>query len=634
MSKISRPLNKMNTLLLVVAMVLLLSTSAWGIYQPAEDEVKPPKKEYSPYVDDYYPNRVYFGDIHLHSDWSTDAGMIGATLGPDEAYRASRGERVTSHSGLEFKLIRPLDFVVLSDHAENLGIADFIRRSDPLILSNKVGKRWHDLNKAGKGYEAFLEWLRAGNKDLINEPRMAKTVWAKVVKNADKYYQPGVFTTFTAFEWTSHPGGNNLHRVVIFRDDASRTSQILPFSQYDSANPEDLWAYMAAYEKKTGGRVISPAHNGNLSNGLMFDTKTFEGKPLTAAYAEMRMRFEPIYEVTQIKGDGEAHPYLSPNDEFADFENMDKANITGGVAKKPEMLPGEYARSALMVGLKLEKQLGVNPFKFGMAGATDAHNAIPSSREENFFGKAHIVEPDPKRSKYVMIEAPDPKLSMLNADSSASGLTAVWARENTRESIWDAMARKEVYATTGNRLRVRVFGGWDFDPSEVQRPDFARQGYARGVPMGGDLSRAPKGKAPGFMIRALRDPDGANLDRIQVIKGWVDAKGNTREKIYDVAVSDGRKIDKDGRCKTPVGNTVDVADASYTNTIGSPLLSSFWVDPDFDPKEQAFYYVRVIEIPTPRWTAYDAKRFGIKMPEGTKMIVQDRAYTSPIWYTP
>jgi len=539
---------------------------------PPRADIQAPKKEYSPYVGDHFPNRVYFGDTHLHTSWSVDAGMIGATLDPEVAYRVSRGETVTAWSGFKVKLVRPLDFVVVADHAENLGLADFIRRSDPIILANEVGKKWHDLNKAGNGYDAFLEWARSDDKDLINEPRMVESVWKKVVANADRFYQPGVFTTFTGFEWTSMPGGNNLHRVVVFRDGEDRTNQVYPFTAYDSVDPEDLWDYMAAYEKDTRGQVLAIPHNGNLSNGLMFDVETYDGKRLTRAYAEMRSRFEPIIEVTQIKGDAETHPFLSPDDEFADFENLDVGNISGKEAKTNDMLPKEYARSALMEGLRLENKLGVNPYKFGMVGSTDAHNAIPSTREENSFGKAHIAEPAADRYEHFLIKGEKPELSIMVEDLGASGLAAVWARENTRESIWDAMARKEVFATTGTRLLVRVFGGWDFAAEEVHRPDFAREGYARGVPMGGDMSTAPEGKSPAFMIRALRDPDGANLDRVQVIKGWLDEKGQTHERIYDVAVSDGREIGEDGRCRTPVGNTVDVIDASYTNTIGDPLM--------------------------------------------------------------
>jgi len=620
-----------------IALVLALSVAGTVSAQElgvSADNYQPPKKEYSPYAGDSFPTSVYFGDTHLHSSWSADAGLAGSTLGPDVAYRVSRGEEVTSHYGWKVKLNRPLDFLVLADHAENLGLADFIRRSDPILLANETGKRWHDMNKAGNGYDAFIEWLRAENKDMINEPRMMQTVWAKVVENADKYYLPGRFTTFHGFEWTSHPGGNNMHRVVIFRDGSDRTRQILPYSQYDSVDAEDLWAYMAGYEEQTGGSVLALAHNGNLSNGLMFDTQTYSGKRLTRDYAEKRARYEPLYEVTQQKGDGEAHPFMSPDDEFADFETVDMGNISGKVAKTNDMLPKEYARSALLEGLRQEERLGINPFKFGMVGSTDNHTALPTSREENNFSKAYIAEPSAHRYKDVLIQGESPELSLELVDVGASGLAAVWARENTRESIWDAMARKEVYATTGTRLKVRVFAGWDFEADEVQRPDFAKQGYARGVPMGGDLSNAPDGKAPAFMIRALRDADGANLDRMQIIKGWLDSRGEVHEQIYDVVVSDGRVIGDDGRAREPVGSTVDLDDASYTNSIGDPLMAGHWVDPDFDPSQSAFYYVRVIEIPTPRWTAYDAKFFDIEMPEGTKMTVQDRAYTSPIWYTP
>ena len=624
------------TLASAIVGVSLTYASAQDLLPPAS-LVEAPKAEYSPYADDHFPNRVLFGDTHLHSSWSTDSGLAGGVLDQDAGYRVSRGEEVTSALGWRVKLIRPLDFVVMADHAENLGLADFIRRSDPLILANDVGKRWHDQFKAGDGHAAFLEWLRAGDTDLINEPRLLGTAWDAATTNADEYYQPGTFTTFHGFEWTSHPDGNNMHRVVIFRDGKDRTSQVLPYSQYDSTNPEDLWNYMAAYEEQTGGQVLAIPHNGNLSNGLMFAMETIDGSslsgdPIDAEYAAKRIRWEPLAEVTQQKGDGEAHPLLSPDDAFADFETVDVSNLSGLEAKTPEMLPREYAREALKTGLKAASDLGVNPFKFGMIGSTDNHTAIPSSREENNFSKASFVEPSPERAFHPLIEAPDPSLSLMEADVGASGLAAVWARENTRESIWDAMARKETYATSGTRLTVRLFAGWDFEEDDVHRPDFARTGYARGVPMGGDLTNAPADTAPTFMVRSLRDPDGANLDRIQIVKGWLNADGTTSEKIFDVACADRAIVDH--ACDGDVGNTVDIADASYTNTIGAPLLTAHWVDPEFDPAQMAFYYVRVIEIPTPRWTAYDAKFFGVEMPEGTTMQLQDRAYTSPVWYTP
>jgi hypothetical protein len=621
----------------ILALVLLFVTFSIAIVaqdiQPEKDKVSVPKKSYSPYADDYYPQNVYFGDTHLHSSWSTDAGMAGATLGPESAYRVSRGETVTSHLGWRVKLNRPLDFLVLADHAENLGLADFIRRSDPILLANKTGKKWYDMVNAGKGYDAFLEWLRSDSEDLIDEPAMAQKVWGQVVDNADKYYQPGVFTTFIGFEWTSMPNGNNLHRVVIFRDGKARTSQVLPYSQYDSHDSEDLWDYMSGYEEKTGGRVLAIPHNGNLSNGLMFDTKTFTGKELTASYARTRIRFEPLAEVTQQKGDAETHPVISPDDEFADYESLDKGNISGKVAKTDAMIPKEYARGALKEGLIQEGKLGVNLYKFGMIGSSDNHTGLPTTREENNFSKASFVEPSPDRATHYLVKGAKEELSILEKDVGASGLAAVWATENTREAIWDAMARKETYATTGTRLKVRFFAGWDFEKDDVHRPNFAKMGYDNGVPMGGDLYAAPNGKSPKFIIRAIRDADGANLDRVQVIKGW-ESKGKSYERVYDVAVSDGRTIDANGRCKTPVGTTVDIADASYSNTIGDPYMVAFWEDPDFDPSQRAFYYIRVLEIPTPRWTAYDAKFFEVEMPENTMMTTQDRAYTSPVWYTP
>jgi hypothetical protein len=624
-------------LITVTVTALLVSSAAYAQdVLPEADTVTPPKQEYSPFVGQFFPDKVLFGDTHLHTNWSTDAGMIGTTVTPDEAYRLAKGGTITSNLGWQVKLIRPLDFVLIADHAENLGLADLIRRSDPLLLANEQGRKWHDMVKAGDGYEAFIDWINRSlstSTDLINEPKMAEYMWEQVIENADKHNEPGKFTAMIGFEWTSSAGGGNLHRNVMFRDGAVETSQVLPYSIYDSDNPEDLWDYLETYEEKTGGQVFAIPHNGNLSNGIMFQTTTLKDKKFDREYADRRSKFEPVYEVTQMKGDGEAHPLLSPNDEFADFETLDAGNIIGTEAKTPEMLPGEYAREALKVGLGLEAKLGSNPFKFAMVGSTDAHTGIPATREDNNFGKASIGEPSADRAEHILIRSQvDPSLNMLVRDTGASGLAAVWARENTRESIWDAFVRKEVYATTGSRIKVRVFGGWDFTAAEVERPDFAETGYTRGVPMGGDLRNAPAGAAPNFMIRALRDPDNANLDRVQVIKGWLDAN-DPKELIYDVACADGRKI-VNRRCDGPVGDTVNVADASYTNSIGDALLMAYWQDPDFDPGQRAYYYVRVIEIPKPRWTAYDAKFFNTEMPEGTAMKVQDRAYTSPIWYTP
>lgn len=583
-----------------------------------------------------YPITPLFGDTHLHSSWSTDAGMGGATLGPEVAYRASRGERVTSHTGLSFQLDRPLDFVVLADHAENLGLADYLRRSDPLALSSAAGKRWHDWLKEGQGIRAFQEWLMNDNVDMIKEPAMAIDAWTRSTTMADEFYDPGTFSTLHGFEWTSHPGGNNIHRVVVFRDDKTRTQKIVPFSQFDSTDPEDLWQFLADYEQDTNGRVLAIPHNSNLSNGLMFATRRMGNKgALTKDYADQRMRFEPLVEVTQIKGTSEAHPLLSPDDQFANYELLDIANISGKAAKEEWMLSGEYVRSAMKNGLVIEQDLGSNPFQFGVIGSTDAHTSLPSPREDNFFGKAHIAEPGKDRINGVLIQGAIPELSMRMRDLGASGLAAVWASENTREAIWDAMARREVYATTGSRMTVRLFAGWAFSEADLRSPDHITLGYQKGVPMGGVLSSAAgANQAPTIMVSAASDPDGAYLDRIQIIKGWVDGAGATHERIFDVAVSDDRTISKVGIANATVGSTVDLTTASYDNTIGDPMLSALWTDPNFDPTQAAFYYARVIEIPTPRWNAYDRVRYGAKSEIPITEVVQDRAYTSAVWYQP
>jgi len=609
-----------------------------------DQEVRQPKP-YSPYVDQHFPQRVLFGDCHHHTSLSVDSGLIGNRNGPEVSFRLARGEVVTSNSGQRVKLVRPLDFLVVTDHAEYLGIAKLLNEADPALLATKVGKEWYADMQGSK--EKAWETVISMQKDFVSgiprfdDPKVKRSVWDDVVDIASKYNQPGTFTALNGYEWStistgrdgSGPPGANLHRCVIFRDGPDRVKQILPFSAFDSGDPEKLWEFMAEYEKKTGGQVLAIPHNGNISNGQMY-ADVIKGQDMTNDYAMRRARWEPLMEVTQMKGDGEAHPRLSPEDEFADFETWDFGDSFGN-PKEAWMLQYEYARSTLKNGIRLEDKLGVNPFKYGMIGSTDTHVSLTTTREENYFGKLPDLEPRAKRYESVFLR--DKKTGAVIVSGwqcSASGLAAVWAKENTREAIFDALARKEVYGTSGTRMSVRIFAGWDFQPDEVQRPDFAAQGYARGVPMGGDLTGAPAGAAPSLMIRAMRDPDGANLDRVQVIKGWLGSDGKTQERIYDVAVSDGREIGAGGRCKTPVGTTVDVADASYTNSIGDPLFTAYWKDPNFDPRQRAFYYVRVIEIPTPRWTAYDAKRFGVTMPKEVSISIQDRAYTSPIWYTP
>ena len=598
------------------------------------------KQEYSPYLEQNHANRVFWGDTHLHTSYSTDAGMVGNTLGPKEALRFAKGEKVISSSGVPARLIRPLDFLVIADHSENLGLSPMINESNPELLKDPMGKKYHDLVKSGKGWDAYQIWKKSGatKKDSMPNELLQRTAWERIIDAVDSYNQPGVFTAFHGFEWTSSPKLVNLHRNVIFRDSAKEARQVLPLTAFDTEDPERLWDYLEAYEKKTGGKALAIPHGGNMSQGLMFAVERMSGEPIDAAYAKRRMRWEPLYEVTQIKGDGETHPKLSLNDEFADYYRWDKGDF-GLNPKQPEMLPHEYARSALGIGLEKEQQFGVNPFKFGMVGSTDAHTSLASTREENYFGKFSGAEPLTKHRFDDLVSQDlrkdgDGSLNVYHWESLASGLAAVWARENTREALWDAMARKEVYATTGSRMVVRVFAGWDFKPDDIRRPDAVAQGYQRGVPMGGDLRAAPTGAKPRLMVNALRDPDGANLDRIQIVKGWLDANGKSQERIFDVAVSDGRKIDKDGRCKTPVGDTVDVANASFSNSIGDVYLDGYWEDFTFDPKQRAFYYVRVLEIPTPSWIAYDEKKYGTRAPKEAVRKQQERAYTSPIWYTP
>jgi len=605
----------------------------------------PTKPPYSPYVGRNYPTRPFFGDTHLHTSYSFDAGAFGARLAPRDAYLFAKGNEVTASSGQPAKLSRPLDFLVVTDHSDQMGFFPDLFAAKPAIMADPTGKRWNEMIQNGKGNDAAMEMIIGFShgtfpKDLLYLPGTAayRNAWQETIKAAEEANEPGRFTAFIGYEWTSNTGANNLHRNIVFRDNGDKASQVEPYitmKPLGSDNPADLWKWMAAYEQKTGGSVLAIAHNGNLSNGLMFPTVESFGKKVDREYAETRMKWERLYEVTQTKGTGEAHPYLSPNDEFADFEIWDKANLDGSVPKKKEMLEFEYARSAYKNGLKLEQLLGVNPYKFGLVAGSDAHTGLTAMEEDNFFGKTTPQEPSPERLTKAFIHDDKTGVTVMDWEVGASGYAAVWATENTRTAIWDAMQRRETYGTTGTRMIVRFFGGWNFEPGDASNRMPAAIGYSKGVPMGGDMSNAPAGSSPTFLVAALKDPMGANLDRIQIVKGWLDANGQVQEKVYDVVWGDAdkRKAGADGKVPA-VGSSVDIENASWTNTIGDPELITVWKDPNFDPKQKAFYYARVMEIPTPRWTAYDAKRFGIKALPGTRMTIQERGYTSPIWYTP
>jgi Protein of unknown function (DUF3604) len=618
-----------------------VTTDTGTISEESIGAMFPAQRPYSPYADRNFPTRPLFGDTHLHTTLSLDAGAAGATLGPRDAYRLARGEQVTSSTGQPVKLSRPLDFLVVTDHSDQMGLFPDLFNGKPELLADPTGRKWYDMLHSGQGAKAMMEIvvLFSTGKfppklDYSPASKGYKDTWADIVAAAEEYNDPGRFTAVIGYEWTSADAGNNLHRNVIFRDNGDKASQVVPYTSAapGSNDPRDLWKWMQAYEDKTGGQLLAIAHNGNLSNGTMFPIiEPRTGKPVDNEYVETRAKWELLYEVTQMKGDGETHPILSPNDEFANFERWDKANLTATQKKTPDMLPTEYARSALQIGMQLEAKLGTNPYKFGMVGSTDSHTALSTAEEDNFWGKTSAMEASAHRTEKDFQNSP---IAIIKeAEVSASGYAAVWAKDNTRTSIFDAMKRKETYATTGPRMAVRFFGGFDFEAADAQSRSPAIVGYTKGVPMGGDLGPAPQGKSPTFLVAALKDPIGANLDRYQIVKGWVDAAGETHEKVYDVVWSDDRVAGADGKLP-PVGNTVDVANASWTNTIGAPELIQVWTDPDFDPLLRAVYYGRVLEIPTPRWSTYDAKYYSVALPPEVPAFLQERAYTSPIWYTP
>ena len=589
---------------------------------------------YAPQASQDYPQNVYWGDTHLHTRNSADAYSLGnENLTPIDAYRFARGQEILAHNGMRVRLKRPLDFLVVSDHAEYLGGYYRYNVDDPMVTETAAGKQWSGYIAEGSPEKMMASFVDSMSEAPTNPPFPDATqsyIWADVARTADEYNVPGLFTAFSGYEWTSMIDGNNLHRVVVYRDAADKVVQRPPFNAQMSRDPRDLWKALEEYEVATGGQVIAIAHNGNLSNGMMFPSESVDGQAIDQGYASLRARWEPVYEVTQVKGDGEAHPTLSPADEFADYENWDADNIARTEQKEDWMLKHEYARGALKLGLAYEEALGVNPFKFGMIGSTDGHNTFSTTAEDNFFGKFPESEPAPERMTNAMAN----DALWQNWRLVASGYAAIWAEENTREALFDAMKRREVYATTGSRIQVRFFGGFDYGEDDIHKADYVTLGYQKGVPMGGDLTRDAKAGAPTFLIAAAKDPLGANLDRIQVVKGWLVSDGTVEERVYDVAWSGSRKVSPDTGKLPAVGSTVDEKSASYLNTIGATSLATYWQDPDFDASQRAFYYVRVLEIPKPRWTTLDAAYFGLTLPDEVPREIQDRAYTSPIWYTP
>lgn len=641
---IRKPLTITSLVLLTVCVGAVARAQDAGTYTVEEAGQAIKARPYSPYAGRNFPTRPLFGDTHLHTALSFDAGAAGARLGPREAYKFAKGEEVISSTGQPARLSRPLDFLVVADHSDNMGWFTDFMAGKPEILQNAQAREWYDMIQSGHAGEAAWAIVMTFSQgkfppDIIYQPGNPayRSVWQSIISAAEEANDPGRFTAFIGFEWTSLSKGNNLHRNVIFRDGAEKAGLIEPYTTQPpvgSNNPRDLWKWLRNFEDKTGGDVLAIAHNGNLSNGEMFPIiEPVTGQEIDREYAEQRAHWEVLYETTQMKGDGESHPFLSPNDEFANFEKWDKGNLDLSVKKTPDMLEFEYTRSAFKNGLKLEAKLGVNPYKFGLVGSTDSHTGLSTADDDNFFGKISTGEPSPERWSHPFMANPKLGLKILGWETTASGYAAVWAQENTRASIFDAMKRRETYATTGPRMAVRFFGGFDFVEADANARSPAIAGYTKGVPMGGDLSQASAGKVPTFLVAALKDPIGANLDRYQIVKGWLDAAGDVHEQVYDVAWSGDRKPGTDGKLP-PVGDTVDVANATWTNTIGAPELVAVWKDPDFDPSQRAFYYGRVIEIPTPRWPAYDAKYFGIKMSPDVTMTTQERAYTSPIWYTP
>ena len=584
---------------------------------------------------DYNENRnAYFGDLHIHTSWSYDAFVNNVRTTPDDAYNFGKGQPIDHVSGKKIQIKRPLDFMAVTDHSEYMGMfRQMLDQDNPLsklALAEAVTSTDKKESKRTFTKVVFTSTMSWPYAELVDETLM-RSVWQRVVAAADRHYEPGKFTTFPAYEWSAGKGnylssrieGQPHHRNIIFKGGKVTG---MPFSGFNSKNPEHLWAWMDK-ERAKGIELMAIPHNANMSNGMMYTR--FDGEPLTAAYAQSRARNELINEVVQMKGQSMSHPLLAPNDEFADFELYPYTFSL----KKPRPLSqpkNSYARDALKEGLAYEQSLGINPFKFGFIGSTDGHNSAGASDEDNYFGKVGINDPTPEaRLADEAYGSLSPKLK------SAAGLAGVWAKENTREAIYEALERKETFATSGPRIKLRFFAGWDMKIDSLAGDEWIGKAYQNGIPMGSDLNRplSTASHGPSFIIEAIKDSEAANLDRVQMIKGYLDKDGNPQEKIFEVIWAGDRTIDNNGKLPA-IGNTVDIPNATFTNDIGAISFQTIWTDPEFDASQSAFYYLRVLEIPTPRWTTYDAKILGVKPPTDVPATIQERAWSSPIWYTP
>ncbi|MCB1676613.1 MAG: DUF3604 domain-containing protein [Halioglobus sp.] len=574
--------------------------------------------------------QAWFGNVHVHTKYSFDAFANGTVSTPAQAYQWAQGRSIPgSAAGPDIRIVTPLDFYAVSDHAEWMGVFKEMANPDSPLSRHPLAPRITSRNP-NEAMQAFAQVLRefsAGKRDpALNDPALNASIWAEIVSTADAYYRPGEFTTFPAFEWTANPDMRNLHRVVLFATSDNVPDVVL--SSMDSSDPQTLWAWMGE-QRERGATLLAIPHNANASDGLMFSLQTMAGKPLDKTYIETRANNEPLYEITQIKGTSETHPALSPNDEFAGFEQWDYT--LSADSKRPTHRRGSFVRQALLDGMALRDQGKGNPFQYGFIGDSDTHNAAASIEEYNYTGK-FAFEVNPRHRLFGVDGQPEGQKQQVR-EFSSGGLAGVWAPQNTREAIYAAMQRRETFGTTGPQITVRFFGGWDFTAEDGASIDFVARGYARGVPMGGTLQRTHGDRAPAFMVWAAKDPRSGNLDRVQIIKGWIDSEGVQHERVHDVVWSDDRKVDAQGRLP-PVGNTVDVGTASYTNAIGAPQLAAVWRDPAFDPAQHAFYYARVLEIPTPRWSTCDAAALGVDIPAGLPATLQERAFSSPIWYAP